>query len=48
MIGSNQSQYLNSNPESLDTSLNIKTEIFKVLIPVSISRLQFKNSLYKS
>ena len=35
------SQYWDSNPESLDTGLNIKTEIFKVSIPVSISRLQF-------
>ena len=36
-----QSQYYDSDPESLNTSLDIKTEILKVLIPVSISRLQF-------
>ena len=36
-----QSQYYDSDPESLNTSLDIKTEILKVSIPVSISRLQF-------
>ena len=37
-----QSQYYDSDPESLNTSLNIKAEIFKVSIPVSILRLQFE------
>ena len=36
-----QSQYYDCDPESLNTSLDIKTEILKVSIPVSISRLQF-------
>ena len=33
---------------SLDTGLNIKTVILKVLIPVSISRLRIGESQFKS
>ena len=37
-----------SNPESFQTSLNIKTPILKVSIPVSISRLKSWKSWYQS
>ena len=39
-----QSWYQDSRFESLNSSLDIKTQFSKVLIPVSISRLRFKKS----
>ena len=42
-----QSRYQDFNPESLNTSLDIKMSILKVSIPVSISRLQYWKSWYQ-
>ena len=43
-----QSQYQDCDLKSLDSSLKIKTQDFRVLIPVSISRLKFQKSRFQS
>ena len=43
-----QSQYQDCDVKSLDSSLDIKTQDFRVSIPVSISRLKFQKSRFQS
>ena len=43
-----QSWYQDCDLKSLDSSLNIKTQVLKVSIPVSISRLTFQKSWLQS
>ena len=42
-----QSRYQDCDFKSLDSSLDIKTQDFKVSIPVSISRLKFQKSRFQ-
>ena len=43
-----QSRYQDCNSKSLDSSLNIKTQDLRVLIPVLMSKLKFHKSLFQS
>ena len=43
-----QSRYQDRDLKSLDSSLDIKTQDLRVLIPVSISRLKFQKSWFQS
>ena len=43
-----QSRYQDCDLKSLDSSLDIKTQDFRVFIPVSISRLKFQKSWFQS
>ncbi len=43
-----QSRYQDCDLKSLDSSLDIKTQDFRVSIPVSISRLKFQKSRFQS